>query len=133
MPEKRKILIVDDEPVITDTLVTILGQAGYRARGAYTGAEALRIGRELQPDVLIADVILPDVNGIDIAIIFHKELPGCRVLLFSGQAATADLLADARGRGYDFDILAKPVHPEELLRRLEEPGAMSSAATPVAG
>jgi DNA-binding response OmpR family regulator len=45
-------------------------------------------------------------------------LPGVKILLFSGQAATADLLEKARAEGYEFDILAKPVHPQDLLAKL---------------
>ena len=48
-------------------------------------------------------------------------LPDCKVLLFSGQAETCDLLKEARIRGYDFEILAKPVHPADLLARLRNP------------
>jgi hypothetical protein len=45
-------------------------------------------------------------------------LPKCKILLFSGQAATADLLDRARSQGHEFEILAKPVHPQDLLARL---------------
>jgi hypothetical protein len=45
-------------------------------------------------------------------------LPGIKVLLFSGQAATADLLEKARANGHEFEILAKPVHPQDLLNKL---------------
>ena len=54
---------------------------------------------------------MPDMNGIEAAIHIRGFLPACKVLLFSGQAATADLLENARARGHEFEILAKPVHP----------------------
>jgi len=53
-----------------------------------------------------------------VAIETRKKLPKCKVLLFSGQAATADLLERARAQGHEFDILAKPVHPTDLLAKL---------------
>ena len=64
------------------------------------------------------DVIMPDMNGIEAAIHIRKFLPSCKVLLFSGQAATADLLESARSQGHEFEILAKPVHPQDLLAKL---------------
>ena len=67
------------------------------------------------PDLAIIDVILPTMNGVDFAIALKTQLPMCRVLLFSGQAATVDLLADALEKGHTFDILPKPVHPTEML------------------
>ncbi|MGA7887166.1 MAG: hypothetical protein WCA44_15605, partial [Acidobacteriaceae bacterium] len=58
------------------------------------------------------------LNGIDAAIQIRAMLPGCKILLFSGQAATADLLERVRQQGHEFEILAKPVHPQDLLARL---------------
>jgi CheY-like chemotaxis protein len=72
----------------------------------------------LKPDMLISDVIMTDLNGIDAAIKIRAMLPGCKILLFSGQAATADLLDRVRAQGHEFEILAKPVHPQDLLARL---------------
>jgi hypothetical protein len=63
-------------------------------------------------------VIMTDMNGIDAAITIRTMLPKCKILLFSGQAATADLLDRARSQGHEFEILAKPVHPQDLLARL---------------
>jgi hypothetical protein len=48
----------------------------------------------------------------------RQSVPGCKILLFSGQAATADLLETARAQGHEFEILAKPVHPQDLLAKL---------------
>jgi len=58
------------------------------------------------------------LNGIDAAIKIREILPSIKILLFSGQAATADLLEKARTQGYEFEILAKPVHPQDLLAKL---------------
>ena len=96
----------------------ILNQSGFDARAVYSGEKALELASTFQPDMLISDVIMADLNGIDAAIRIRAILPGIKILLFSGQAATADLLEKARDDGYEFDILAKPVHPQDLLNRL---------------
>ncbi len=120
---RPKILVVDDEKVIADTLAMILNQSGFQASAVYSGPDAIEHARTTQPDLLISDVILDNegkaMNGIDAAIQIRKLLPACKILLFSGQAATADLLDNARKQGHDFEILAKPVHPEEFLARLK--------------
>jgi len=121
MPEKTakpKVLVADDEPVIADTLAMILNQSGFEARAVYSGERALELAGTFKPEMLISDVIMGGLNGIDAAIRIQALLPGMKVLLFSGQAATADLLEKARAKGYEFEILAKPVHPQDLLRKL---------------
>lgn len=115
---KRRVLVVDDEQVIADTLSIILNKAGFDASPVYTGTAAVESARSIQPDLIISDVIMPDMNGIEAAIQIRSFLPSCKILLFSGQAATADLLESARAKGHEFEILAKPVHPQDLLAKL---------------
>ena len=121
MPEesaKPKVLVADDEQVIADTLVMILNQSGFEARAVYSGEKAVEVASTFKPDMLISDVIMADLTGIDAAIRMRALLPKIKILLFSGQAATADLLEKARAKGYEFEILAKPVHPQDLLAKL---------------
>ncbi len=115
---KPKVLVADDERVIADTLAIILNQSGFQATAVYSGEKAVETAKTLQPDMVISDVIMTDLNGIDAAIRIRGMLPSCKILLFSGQAATADLLDRARVQGHEFEILAKPVHPQDLLARL---------------
>ena len=115
---KPRVLVADDEHVIADTLVIILNRSGFDATAVYSGEQAVEVAETLRPNMLISDVIMSDMNGIDAAIRIRSILPDCKVLLFSGQAATADLLERAHTQGYEFEILAKPVHPQDLLARL---------------
>ncbi|HKF49710.1 MAG TPA: response regulator [Terracidiphilus sp.] len=115
---KPKVLVADDERVIADTLAMILNQSGFDAHAVYSGEKALELAPTLQPDMLITDVVMLDLNGIDAAIRIRALLPSIKILLFSGQASTADLLEKAHAQGYDFEILAKPVHPQDLLSKL---------------
>ncbi len=116
--KKPKVLVVDDEQIIADTLAKILDLNGYEASPVYTGTAAVESARTLQPDLIISDVIMPDMDGIQAAIKIREFLPNCKILLFSGQAATADLLENARAQGHEFEILGKPVHPSDLLAKL---------------
>ena len=115
---KPKVLVADDEQVIANTLAIILNQAGFEARAVYSGENALESIETFQPNMLISDVIMTGMTGIEAAIQIRQKLPNCKILLFSGQAATADLLEKARAQGHEFEILAKPVHPTDLLAKL---------------
>lgn len=79
-----RVLIVDDEPVIADSLAYALGDFGYEATAAYNGQEALKSAAVLKPDVLISDVVMPGMNGIEAGIQIRRMLPSCRIILLSG-------------------------------------------------
>lgn len=117
-PPKPLVLVVDDEAIIADSLAAILGQSGFAAMAAYDGLSALELARVVPPDLLLSDVAMPGMSGIDLAIAVSQATPGCKVILFSGQAATVDLLSTAREAGHDFTTLSKPLHPTELLARI---------------
>jgi DNA-binding response OmpR family regulator len=117
---KPAVLVVDDEAVIADTLAVILSQHGFATMVAYDGTTALRIAQTVPPDLLLTDVVMPGMSGVDLAVAIRQSLPNCKVLLFSGQAATVDLLAAAGDAGRDFTVLSKPLHPKELLARLTQ-------------
>lgn len=128
-----KVLIVDDEKLIGETLVSIFTQRSYEARVAQSAEEAVEVLAEWQPDLTILDVGLPKMNGIDLAIALKSSHPACRILLFSGYPITADLLAQAEADGHLFEVLAKPVHPTVMLDRaahLLSPISPEAANTP---
>jgi DNA-binding NtrC family response regulator len=118
MPETPRVFVVDDEPTIRETLAAILYHEGYEAIPFADAAMALSAAAEESPDLLITDVMMPGMSGIDLAIHFENLYPESKALLISA-AATADLLASARLRGYDFELLAKPLHPVKLLEKIE--------------
>lgn len=110
-----KVLIVDDEVAIADSLALIFAARRYEVRVAYSGEEAIDEIARWQPDLAILDVALPGMNGIDLAIATRSNYQSCRIILFSGNANTSLLLEEAAKRGYMFDVLAKPVHPDLML------------------
>lgn len=118
-----RVLIADDERIIADALATILSHFGYQTTAAYDGKAALESAVVFEPDFLVTDVTMPVMNGIELAIRIREMLPACKVILFSGMAATSDLVEDAKSRGHCFEVLSKPVQPKVLLAYLS--GAVS--------
>jgi DNA-binding NtrC family response regulator len=95
-------------------LALIFSSGGYETQTAYTAEQAIEIVAEWLPDLAIIDVVLPQTNGIDLAILLTAQCPACRLMLFSGQSVTVDLLGRSCDKG-KFAILAKPTHPTVML------------------
>jgi CheY-like chemotaxis protein len=116
----RRVLILDDEQIIANTLALILNRSGYEARAVYSAEAAIETARQMSPDFLISDVIMRGMTGLEAAIRIANIVPHCRIILFSGQAATTDILDKAEAAGYHFELLTKPVHPKALIQRLND-------------
>jgi CheY-like chemotaxis protein len=128
----KRVLVVDDDPSVADTLTAILRNTGYEAVAAYDGLSGLSQCEDFRPEVVISDLFMPGMNGVELAMVsnyppesrgnshFIRQLyPACRVMLFSGREASAiDLIEQARQDGYAFELWEKPVHPKELLAKL---------------
>ncbi|WP_158942507.1 response regulator [Granulicella sp. S190] len=134
IPEKNRpvVLIVDDERIIADTLSTILSRSGFSTLTAYDGIAGLEIAHSAAPDLIISDVVMPGMTGVELAITVTQTIPTCKILLFSGQAATVDLLEEARSAGHNFTTLSKPVHPTDMLKRVSECLAIQTTTLPPA-
>jgi CheY-like chemotaxis protein len=114
------VYIVDDERVIADTLATILQGSGFKAKSFNNPLDALSAATDNPPDLLISDVVMPQLSGIELAIQLKALCPECKILLFSGQSQTANLLRSARQLGHDFHLLTKPIHPKDLLLQIQK-------------
>ena len=120
-PQRQfRIFVVDDEQVISSTLAMILQRNGFDAVSFTEPLQVLKAADQQPPDLLISDVVMPELSGIDLAVQMQASHPSCRVLLFSGQAATANLLDIARGNGHNFEVLSKPIHPTEFLQKIKK-------------
>jgi len=113
-----RVLVVDDEKLVADSLSEILNCFNYDASPFYTGEAAIEAARQQCPDFVLSDVVMPTLNGVETVKKIREICPTARVILLSGNAATADLLRQAHSEGHDFELLAKPIHPDELLKRL---------------
>lgn len=118
-PLPSRILVAEDEPVIAETLALILRRSGFEVAVVHDGGAAVKQAQTWQPHAVVSDVVMPVMNGIEAAIQITRIVPGCRIVLMSGQASTADLQRDAARQGHFFEVLAKPVPPDELLERLK--------------
>jgi DNA-binding NtrC family response regulator len=130
--ERPIVMVVDDEPLVADTLAMILTHAGYRAVRAYDAKTALEMASVRAPDLLISDVAMPEMNGVELALGMVAMAPGCKVVLFSGHARSVDLIR-AYDAGHDFPLMAKPMHPTEMLGQVAKSLAQVSVRSSVNG
>ena len=115
---KTRILVVDDEETIANTLSWVLSTEGFETRAAYSGEDAVEIAQSFLPDALICDVLMAGISGIEAAVRICERFPSCRVLVISGHVSMTDLAESEITKDHQFDFLAKPVHPRVLLKRL---------------
>lgn len=130
---RRSILVVDDERALADTLRQILVHAGYNVVCVYNPVDAIQVLQAIPIDLLISDVIMPGMDGVELAIHTRRNHPCTDILLISGNTATEQILKDANGEGSVFELLAKPVFPSEMLVQvacmLERSDSRCKAAT----
>ena len=105
------VLVVDDCPNICETVALILKVHSVNAVVAYDGDEAIQKAKELRPPLILMDVGMPRMNGVDAALEIKKFLPNCKILIWTGVAPWGPYAAE---KGFT-EFLAKPCHPQELL------------------
>lgn len=115
-----RVLVADDDYVIATTLSQILRLNGYETETVNSGEAAITAALVRNPDVLISDVVMGGISGIEAAARIAEINPACIVILISGQANTVDLLPRNRDARGPFEILLKPIHPGALLERLAD-------------
>jgi FixJ family two-component response regulator len=114
------IFVVDDEPAIGETLATILKVSGFAAKPFLNGLDALaEIASTSCPALVLTDINMPHMSGIDLGIRVKELCPRSKVVLFSGRLCPPNLLEIARQAGYDFPIIAKPIHPTKLIEEVK--------------
>lgn len=112
----ESVLIVEDEPKIADFLRRGLTFEGYQVRVAYTGEEALAMVRETPPDLVVLDIMLPGIDGMEVCRRLRKNHPDLPILMLTARDAIPDRVAGLDA-GAD-DYLVKPFAFDELLARL---------------
>src|SRR3954463_198491 len=115
-PNGSRILVVDDEPSITDAVATVLRYEGFEVREASTGREALDTAAAFRPDLLVLDVLLPDLDGLDVTTRLRNTGQPVAVLLLTARDATEDKIAGLTA-GAD-DYVTKPFNLGEVVARV---------------
>ena len=124
------VLVADDEPRITKLVSIALSGEGFRVITAATGEEALRKAEEVRPDVVLLDIVMPDLDGIEVMRQLRERRP-VPVILLTAKGSTAD-----KAKGLDLgadDYVAKPFHPDELAARVRAVLRRASGASPGTG
>jgi DNA-binding response OmpR family regulator len=116
--ETQRVLVIDDEVDIAESLTDILILHGYDAVACHDGQSAIESARDHCPDIVVSDVVMPQLNGVDTVAAIHEFCPEVRILLLSGQALTTDIINKARASGHEFEVLPKPIHPYLLLKKI---------------
>lgn len=116
-PEARtRVTVIDDEPIIAVTLVEILKLHGFEAKAYYDGESALVDARWFRPHVVLSDVRMQKMDGIQTALRFRESHPDCRIILFTASPLRSDLYERISQLGFEF--LQRPLHPREVLALL---------------
>ena len=124
------VLVADDEPRITKLVSIALGEEGFRVVTAGSGEEALAKAEEVRPDIVLLDIVMPDLDGIEVMRQLRERRP-VAVILLTAKGSTAD-----KAKGLDLgadDYIAKPFHPDELAARVRAVLRRSSGAQPGSG
>lgn len=115
---RPRVLVVDDERIIADTVTAILNRSGFDATARYGGSDAIDFIQQECPDIVLSDVVMPETNGVQVAKAIRSHCPGTRIVLISGNASTPNLLEHALPEGAPYELLAKPIHPLNLIKIL---------------
>lgn len=117
---KPTVLIVDDAAAVSTTLVWVLRESGYNCTAVGSRSEALLLCAGLAPDLALIEMNLPDGSGMEAARDLRRRVPGCKMLLMSGDPETLDDLTEVRLAGVNCEVLPKPIPVEELLQRVKD-------------
>jgi DNA-binding response OmpR family regulator len=112
-----QILVVDDDATLAEVVIGYLERAGHRTRRAGNGADALAAVRALPPDLMLLDLMLPEVDGIEVCRRVRAEHPDLRVLMLTALGEAEDRIAGLEV-GAD-DYVTKPFSPRELVLRVD--------------
>jgi CheY-like chemotaxis protein len=113
---KPKVLVIDDERVVADTLAEVLRLNGFAPVALYSGEEAIEFAGRFRPDIVLSDIRMNQVDGIEAARAIRKLHPECRVILFT--ASQVDEKTRQTIDGLGFELLQRPLHPQHVLSRL---------------
>ncbi len=116
---KKSIVLVDDEPIVCETVKITLSSRGYKIKTVEDPTDAMDAIRKAKPDLVILDLYMPHIDGASLCRQLKEdpELRDIPVLFFSGSSKPVDVMSGLKAGGYDY--VAKPIDGEELLVKVE--------------
>lgn len=111
-----KILIVEDEPSISEAVEAYIKRAGYDTLTAFDGQEALKLWQEQQPDLIVLDLMLPKLNGVDVCKIIRAENSQVPIIMLTAKSSDADVVNGLDSGANDY--MSKPFSMRVLLARI---------------
>jgi two-component system, OmpR family, response regulator len=111
-----RVLVVDDEAPLADLLSMALRYEGWEVRSEGDGGAALRSARDFQPDAVVLDMMLPDVDGLEVLSRLRRDIPDVPVLFLTAKDGVEDRIAGLTAGGDDY--VTKPFSLEEVVARL---------------
>jgi DNA-binding NtrC family response regulator len=114
------IFVVDDEEDIAKMFAVVLQMNLFNAVPYFNSQEALDAAKHKAPDYLLTDVLMPKMNGVDLAMAVKAVAPDCKILIFSGHEASQTLIEKANELGYNFTLVLKPIHPTKMVELIRE-------------
>ena len=131
--EALRVLVVDDDIRVADSMATILSARGHEAVPAYSAEAAIRMASRLAPHAVISDIVMGPVSGIELANHIREHYPNCKVLLISGHASASDFGQKLLARSSSLQFATKPVPPDRILEFVASCRATQPAIQPVPG
>jgi DNA-binding NtrC family response regulator len=125
MPEsmpKPRIAIVDDEQIVADTLAAILNNYGFEAKALYSGESAVEEAKVFRPQIVLSDVHMGGIDGVEAAIRIRKLDPKCRIILFTASPVRHSIHKEIDRLGFEF--IERPLHPRAVLALLANRNSM---------
>lgn len=118
---KQRVLVVDDDRLVADTLNLVFQANGYESEAVYSAADALARARTFTPGLLLCDISMPDENGLELAETLQQEMPDCKLLMLTAYASNVVKVDQHASRTQrPLKLLSKPCRPETLLREAHE-------------
>jgi CheY-like chemotaxis protein len=111
-----RVAVVDDEQIVADTLAEILSLHGYESKALYSGESAIEEVEGFRPEIVLIDVRMQGIDGVEAAIQIRKQRPSCRIILFTASPMRHSIQARISILGFEF--LHRPLHPWDVLSLL---------------
>lgn len=114
---KKRVLVVDDDRLVADTLCLIYKANGFDSEARYSAADGLERARSFVPNLMLCDVTMPEISGLELVDSMQEFMPDTRLLMLTAYASNAaDVRAHSRRARRPVKLLSKPCRPDDLLR-----------------